>query len=425
MRVLWFTNIPLQPVTRKLGFPDIVRGGWMDSLMSALQNYPNLKLGVVSASEFDYDFFEESGTKFYNIQCPSEHGKLITIYRRWVSTIDVPNGLSKCVDVVENFKPDLIHVHGSERFYGAIADKTSIPTVISIQGILTVYEEFYFGRLSFKDKLRDILSLNFLRGIDSFHQYRFMKKSAIRERQILKSCKYFLGRTEFDKNFISLIHPDCVYHHCDEVLRPPFYSGEWTPEPSWDKFIIYCTSSGNAPYKGLDCLLSACHILKINGLTNIQLRVAGGIQNSSLWHIIRNKVDALDLSENLVWLGECSAEKIVSELSHANVFVLPSYIENSPNTLAEAMLVGTPCIASYVGGVPSMVTHGKDGLLFPSGDFYSLAGEIAKIIRDPSLAKSLSENAKITAHKRHDPQRIAATMMNIYSEIIDNSNYGR
>ena len=420
MRVLWFTNCPLLPVTRKFRRHDLASGGWMDSLRLELQNYPALELGVASASEFDYRFFEEGGTKFYNLPNPSKNRNLFSIYRRWFPTIKFPEGMRKCLEIIEEFKPDVIHVHGSESYFGAIAKEISIPTVLSIQGILTILELFYYGGYTYKDKLSDVFSIEFLRGIDSFHDYRYISKSAIREMQILKTCENFIGRTEFDKNFLALINPGASYYHCDEILRHCFYLGEWAPEFS-DKSIIFCTCSSPAPYKGLDCLFNAFYILKTNDFKNVQLRIAGPIQNSPSWHVLRKKMDTLNLTEDVVLLGLSSPEMIVTELERANVFVLPSYAENSPNSLAEAMLVGTPCIASAVGGVPSMVTHGKDGLLFPSGDAYSLAGMIAKIIREPSTAKSISYNAKISALARHNPQKIAISMMNIYSELKENS----
>jgi glycosyltransferase involved in cell wall biosynthesis len=171
----------------------------------------------------------------------------------------------------------------------------------------------------------------------------------------------------------------------------------------------------------LDCLFNACQILKTNGFANIQLRIAGPIQNSPTWHILRRKIRTLNLAGEVVLLGGQSSDEMVSELERANIFVLPSYVENSPNSLTEAMLIGTPSIASYVGGVPTLITHGKDGLLFPSGDAYSLAGMIAKIRREPALARSISANARKTARVRQDPQKIAATMIQIYSEIIQNA----
>jgi glycosyltransferase involved in cell wall biosynthesis len=186
--------------------------------------------------------------------------------------------------------------------------------------------------------------------------------------------------------------------------------------------IIYCISSIPVPYKGLDCLLTACSILKSAGLSNVQLRISGQIQRSDIWSVIKRKIEELDLTKEVVWLGRSSAEAIVSELKSASVFVLPSYVENSPNALCEAMAVGTPCIASYAGGIPSLVRHGEDGLLFSPGDAYSLAAMISQILRDPVLAKTLSHNAKNAAQKRHDPRRIASTMMNIYSDIVFDSS---
>lgn len=419
MRVLWFTNIPLVPVTRRLGFPNEVIGGWMDSLRGALQSYPELELGAASALSHEYEPFEEGGTTFYNIPRPSQSGSVEAVYRRWTLATDFPNGMENCSEIIKKFKPDIIHVHGSESFYGLITRQTSIPVVLSMQGILTVIEKYFFGGLTFQDLLVENISKNFIKGTSTLHGYLTIKKAARREREIIKACRYFTGRTEFDKNFVSLINPQGSYYHCDDILRPPFYNAAWNSQSS-GPLKIYCTMTP-APYKGLDCLLNAVSILKMNGFPDIQIRIGGHIQQTSIWRVIQNKVKALDLSDQVVWLGEISAENITTELKNAHVFVLPSFIDNSPNSLGEAMLVGTPSIASYVGGVPSMISHGKDGLLFPAGDAYSLAAMIARVTRDPSLAQTLSASARATAQKRHDPQKIAEAMINIYSEIMGNN----
>lgn len=423
MRVLWFTNIPLLPVTRRLQNPNKVTEGWNDALRLALQSYTNLELGVASVSAIDYEPFEEDRTVFYNILIPPQTGTIEAVYRRWLQRSEFHNGINKCLDIINSFKPDIIHIQGSEGFYGLIVKETSIPVILSIQGILSVIEKGYLSGYTFNDILMDTFSMYFIRGASAVHNNLSMKNSACREREIIRSCSYFTGRTEFDRNFVSLINSNSSYYHCDRILRPPFYSAEWAPE-ALDSHTIYCTTSP-APYKGLSCLLDACNILKTNGFSNIRLRVGGLIQNSGIWNFIKRKVKVLNLTNEVTWLGKSSPEMIISEMKRANVYVLPSYAENSPNSLAEAMLVGVPCVASYIGGVPSMIIHAKDGLLFPSGDSYSLAGMIAKILRDPLLAGTLSRNARITAQKRHDPQKIAATMMNIYSEIIDNSNCAR
>jgi glycosyltransferase involved in cell wall biosynthesis len=417
MRVLWFTTIP--PFTNRLGNPNMPHGSgtWVDSLRLAIRSNPTLKLGVAWDSETDYKPFEEDGTSFYSVLRPRRSGTIDSMIRRWLHTDEYPNGLSNCLNIIEEFKPDIIHVHGSENFFGKLIKETSIPVVISIQGILLVCERCYFGGFTFSDKFNSIVSRKFIRGTGSIHSYLTMKQSAYREMQILKACKYFIGRTEFDKNFVSLVNPNSNYYHCDDVLRSHFYSSKWSPE-SLETQIVYCNSSP-FPYKGLDCLLNAINLLKTNGFPEIQLRISGQIQDSDIWAIIKRKVQALNLTNEVVWLGISSSDEIVSELKKANVFVLPSYIENSPCALGEAMLVGDPCIASYVGGVPSEICHGIDGLNFPAGDAYSLAGMIAKIFRNPSLAKSLSKGARITAKKRHDIPIIAKTIIDIYSDVID------
>jgi len=419
MRILWLTNRPLDPVNRKFNIPENVMGGWMDSLRIALQNSPDIHLGIASASNINFHWFQEQGVDYYNIPMPKQHGSIKAVYRRWLHTSDFPDAIPNCLKIIEEFKPDLIHLHGSESFYSDLTEsKLSVPVVISIQGILAVWELFYFGGYSISDKLRDILTPNFLRGISVVHNYININKAARRERKNIQNCKYFIGRTDFDKNFIQIHNykTQSNYYHCDEVLRSQFYKVNWIPKPN-NTQIIYCLSSA-FPYKGLDCLLMACHVLKNVGFNHFQLRISGDILNSSVGDALVRKVYKLNLKQEIVWLGQSSVETILDELTNANLFVIPSYIENSPNSLAEAMLVGVPCVAPYCGGVPSMVTHGKESLLFQPGDHFSLAGMMARILDDPTLAQQLSHQAKALALERHNPQNISIKMEHIYSQII-------
>jgi hypothetical protein len=188
MRVLWFTDLLPRPVTLKLGVQSHFTGSWMDNLRLALQDNSTLELGVVTNSEIDFKPFVEDGTVFYNILSPPHHGTLGSIFRRWLHTKDFPNGVRDCLYIIREFKPDLIHVHGSENFYGRIINKTPVPVVLSIQGILSVIEKHYFGGFTCKDRLVDIFSLKFLKGVGAIHGYLRIKKSAHREKQILNLC---------------------------------------------------------------------------------------------------------------------------------------------------------------------------------------------------------------------------------------------
>src|SRR5690606_18797557 len=111
------------------------------------------------------------------------------------------------------------------------------------------------------------------------------------------------------------------------------------------------------------------------------------------------------------------AEEMVKEYLNCHVFICPSSIENSPNSLGEAQLLGVPCIASYVGGVPDMVEQEKTGLLYRFEEVEMLAQSIKRIFTDDSLAQKLSENGMVAASKRHDRHANMNQLLKIYRGI--------
>jgi len=419
MRILWFTNIPMKAVVNRLGHPDIETGGWMGSLLELLINIPGIELGVASASQSDFEPFSEAGVTYFNIKVPPLLQGFRAMLHRWEHKVDFPDVLEQYFNIVQIFHPDIIHVHGSENSYGLIQGEVTIPLVISIQGILTEYVRFYLSDLRPRDILREITRLEFAKGRGLLHDYWMMQRAAERERQIIRKNRYFVGRTAWDKAFTMFCKPSALYYHCDEVLRAPFYLKTWSYMPR-KRAVIYCTSSA-APYKGINCLLEAVALLRKSG-SDVELRVGGIIKDTPLWPMLHKRLRELNLSETVAWLGSLDADAITGELLGASVYVLPSWIENSPNSLCEAMLVGVPCVASFVGGLPTMMRDQEEGLMFPAGDPYALADKIQQILTDPALAKKLSDQAHRTAIRRHDPQRIAKTMMEIYYKVIKSSN---
>jgi glycosyltransferase involved in cell wall biosynthesis len=102
----------------------------------------------------------------------------------------------------------------------------------------------------------------------------------------------------------------------------------------------------------------------------------------------------------------------------SHVFVLPSYVENSPNSLGEAMMVGTPSVVSYCGGVGSIVDD-ESALIFPIGDSQMLAFQIDRIFQSDALACELSDGARRIAGDRHDVEKTTDSYINIYEKVID------
>lgn len=80
-----------------------------------------------------------------------------------------------------------------------------------------------------------------------------------------------------------------------------------------------------------------------------------------------------------------------------NVYALPSFIENSPNFLSEAMLLGVAVVAADVGGVKELLQHEEEGYIYQADAPYMLAGNIMKYFQDDLVATQKVEKARIHA----------------------------
>jgi glycogen(starch) synthase len=126
-------------------------------------------------------------------------------------------------------------------------------------------------------------------------------------------------------------------------------------------------------------------------LPHVQLVIAGdGPERTRLEGLTRH----LGVSGRVSFLGFVPHDRVAGLLPAADAVVLPSRYEELGTALVEAMAAGTPVIASRVGGIPGLVTHGVHGLLVSPGDPVELAGAIDRVLRSPQLAAELVERAR-------------------------------
>ena len=97
---------------------------------------------------------------------------------------------------------------------------------------------------------------------------------------------------------------------------------------------------------------------------------------------------------------------------------MSSIIENSPNTLGEAMIMGVPCITSFNGGVADMATDQLEALHYRDNDPRMLAFQIKRILDSKELAEKLSKNAMIKARATHNPEKNLNDLLNCYRSIL-------
>ena len=104
-------------------------------------------------------------------------------------------------------------------------------------------------------------------------------------------------------------------------------------------------------------------------------------------------------------------------LLKANAFVLPSAIENSPNSLGEAMLMGVPSVASCVGGVQDLVKDRVDGFIYPYNEPYMMAHYVMQLFEDTDIATRMSEKARENAANVYSRAKNADDLISIYRDI--------
>jgi glycosyltransferase involved in cell wall biosynthesis len=409
MHILWFTNDPMPAVNRRYGRPTAGTGHWIPELLASLLGSSDLQIEVATVYPGLRDEqFEEDGVRYFVVGQPKTAD--IFFHCRL-------QDLQACADLVRQRKPDLVHIHGTERFYGLLSARKLIdtPVVISLQGLLNAYQQFFFGALSFRDiwKSNRLIELGSRRGL--YWQHREYRRGARQEQEILSGAAAFLGRTDWDRAYVYSANPNASYYHVGEVLRQSFRSAIWDVSKC-DRHTVIFTNCGH-PRRGTETLLDAIPLI-CRAVPDLRVRLAGHIGSRRGYErFLRRCIAGRGLSDRITLLGYLDAQQMAQHLSSSHVFAISSYSENSPNSLCEAMQVGMPVVASYAGGIPSLVRDGHTGLLFPPGDAAMLADAIVKIFREDALACKLGQSARIEASARHDPNTVTADLLSAYNNV--------
>lgn len=134
---------------------------------------------------------------------------------------------------------------------------------------------------------------------------------------------------------------------------------------------------------------------------------------------IERLIKKLNIEKQIIWLGTMSQDKLAEQYSKTRVFVLSSSIENHSSSLKEAMMVGTPSIASAVGGVPEYVRHGENGFLYRFEEYEIMARHIKRLFEEDELAVKVSYAGRMDMLKLHSNTNVFETMVEIYKNIVE------
>ena len=393
-------------------------GGWVNSFIDELSQVPEISLIICFPYQNEKVMFP---VKIGNI---SYYG----FYRKSLNPIKYDISVeNKFREVVSVEKPDLVHIFGTEYPHTLSLVKAfdkPDKTIIHIQGLCSVYSQHYVqGIPSIVQKrftIRDFLRQDNIRQ----QQKKFWKRGQF-EIQSIKNVAHVMGRTEWDKICSFQINPKLHYHYVSEIMREVFYTGQWR-YGSCEKYSIFM-SQGSYPIKGLHYAIETVAILK-QKWPDVKLYVAGEnvfdiltikskVKISSYSKYILKLIRKYSLQNNICFLGMQSATQMKKSFLKSNVFLSASTIENSPNSLGEAMMLGVPVVSSDVGGVSSLVTHRVTGYLYPVDEPYVAAGYIDHIFASGRDIEMMSDMEIKKARKLYDKNNIIKTVLDVYEKI--------
>lgn len=408
MKILWLTNTPSRYMLEKGGYNG---GGWISSLELELAKCNKIKLGVCFVMDNQPAVVERDEITYFPIS------KYKTKLNKWISYFfhsDKKHNflLQRILDIINVFKPDIIHVFGTEQPFGLIARETDIPVIIHVQGLLgPCFNAFLPPGFNINDFL--YASYNPLKIYKNYLLYNeFFKRGAKRELDILKCCKHYIGRTEWDRNFIESYSQGSNYKLCNEILRPIFYTAE--PRTVSPLKLTICSTISGVPFKGFDMILKCAKLLKEQVNIDFEWNVFGNIDAKQYERSFNIKSSVY----NINILGVVDANNLVKYISNSTCFVHPSYIDNSPNSVCEAQMLGCPVIAQNVGGLSSLITHGITGFLVPANDPFYMVNYIIKLYKDSTLNQQIGKEARKVAEMRHDKKIIIDSLIDIYNDLI-------
>jgi glycosyltransferase involved in cell wall biosynthesis len=173
------------------------------------------------------------------------------------------------------------------------------------------------------------------------------------------------------------------------------------------------------------------------------LTIVGRLAPVKGHHLAIKAIASKDLSPNLhlyiIGMGPCEAKlkalakelgvahrvhflgfrrNIYDYIAYSDGLLMPSLHEGLPYTLLETMALGTPIIASRVGGLAEVLQHGVTALLVSSGDTTALAQAIGRLYGDPELHRRLSENARHLQQAQYSLEAMTKRYLDVYREVL-------
>ena len=383
MKIALLGAYPIIPFAEQLGItnPPQNSTSWNANLANGLAAIPGNEVHFVTiVSGLKKDYIIRSNRVFIHFVSALRKYRLLTLFQ--YNKAKINHELAK-------IRPDIVHGHGTEHEYPYIAITSKFPNIVTFHNYMpSIIREQGWGPL-------------FIKSIPFFY-----------EKYVLKKANYIISTTKFLNNKISKLTMAKRF-----IIHNPVSSSYFTENeknPSQIIFIGYIR-----PEKGIDVLVAAFNKIR-QQYKVLRLTIIG--PSSKLFSNYFLKISELCNSAvndgQILLSGFKNSAQITEELSRSYFLVLPSYHEPFGVVLIESLAMGTPVIASRVGGIPYIVEDGKTGILVEPGDVNALAEKMQLLLEDGELRQEMGQHGKQEAMKRFHPDVVARKTMEVYEKVI-------
>ncbi len=337
---------------RGLKVMEIIRsasGGMKEHYITLVKGLKEKGFNVVALCNFEGLVMEElqdAGIEVYRFSLPGEVQPLLDTMRVW-----------KIVRIAHKHDVDVVHCHGFKA--GVLGRMGAL--LINRPKVYTMHNFILPMGTPIKKWTVQKLEQNLSRRTEEI-----IAVSHALKQDIIKNC-------QLPPNRIKVIH--------NGISFPSHFSGpEVRRHLSLDKDVILVgTVARLIPSKGVDIFLEAIPMV-VNVLKNIRFVVIG---SGPYEEVLKKKAEALQLKNRVTFLGY--VEPIWDYLDALDIFVLPTLSEGLGLSILEAMAVGKPVIATRVGGIPEIISHGDNGDLVSPGSAKELADAILYLAATPRI----------------------------------------
>lgn len=412
MKILWVTYAPVGRAATVFYNRTTQSGGWVDATLAQLKSYMDsgdaevhiAALGPEKRTTFD----ETTGATYHMLPMSALRAKRD------------PAAVQIWKDFIAELKPDMIQVWGTEFTVGLdVLDAAGeIPVCFFIQGVMSSLVAHPLGDVQEKE-LRRLVGPAALGKFWSLRKWRKIdSKQVPYEAEMVSRAAGLLVDSHWTRAQYSA--------YTDKFYGVPLAANDLFRAYRWEadkceKHALFTVAGGADPQKGVHNAVLAVAQLK-EKYPDIRLYIPGSIASKKphflydsvyLRHL-RKLIAQYGLQENVVFVGKLSPEEMARHMCKANVFVMPSCVENHSSTLREAMTVGCPSVSAMIGSVPELIEPGKNGYLYRYNEFQTLAYYIDKLFSDTALAQEIGKNGKVGVTEKFPQEKIGSMLMDAY-----------